>query len=504
MCGLASAKWLSPAYDVSQLLPHSASRELLLVAPSRISNETPTEPVTHFNELPQGSTKNPASVVLDNFSNYAGLYMQAYHALLDADEDIAPGIPHVAAEVSQAIASATGNFQAGLQALNSSPDSWTGETAEAALQNVDSSFRIPMTISAGVSALGVLAQAFSSTVATTKNDIVSKYANYTADIAHYPEHTDTIEQQYSNFAYAVMTQAYQPNILSIAENNPGFNTAPPPRVNGGLGGPAGGSGFTGGPGAPAFSGGSGGLGPVGGAGGGLGPAGSGGGGIEPVGGSHPAPKFPGPSSVSTPQTPTVSQTSTPAHTPPNPSAAATSPATGLADPNSLGYGLQGLASPLQSALGQAMSAGQRAGNTGAPGGAKGLGRMPPEGVLGLGPKGLKSGAAAMGGGAGVQGPAIGKAAGAPGAAVGPTAGRTEAAGYRAGLSSTPGSLAAGAPAAGAPGAGPHGGAAQGNQHQPSKVLRRKKNGEELIGDTQAVVPVIGEPARTDAAQPNAT
>jgi hypothetical protein len=92
-----------------------------------------------------------------------------------------------------------------------------------------------------------------------------------------------------------------------------------------------------------------------------------------------------------------------------------------------------------------------------------------------------------GGGPGGAGPhaSTAKPAGVPAAA----------AGARAGLSGVPGG-----------GGGQHVAGAQGGQHQPSNALRSKRNGEEIIGDAEAVVPVLGQPARTegDNAKPDAT
>jgi hypothetical protein len=60
---------------------------------------------------------------------------------------------------------------------------------------------------------------------------------------------------------------------------------------------------------------------------------------------------------------------------------------------------------------------------------------------------------------------------------------------RAGLSSSAGSPGAGAPAGG------HRGGADGKEHKANKALRRKKNGEDVVGDSEAVVAVVGDDAQ---------
>lgn len=59
---------------------------------------------------------------------------------------------------------------------------------------------------------------------------------------------------------------------------------------------------------------------------------------------------------------------------------------------------------------------------------------------------------------------------------------------RAGLSNS------GGPGAGAPAAGQRGNAAD-KVHKASKALHLQKNGEEITGDSEAIVPVIGDEAK---------
>jgi hypothetical protein len=460
-----------------------------IIAPLHFSDDHhPDTPDTQDLEKYAGAS-DASTVPVEYFGQVT--FWEAYDYMVGADpNDVAPGIAQGCTDVSQGIMATIDTFWTGLMQASSGPDAWTGNALRAALTNVEDSFQALKDLSGTLSTLGVLARSFSSTIATTRNDIVSNAANYTNDLAnhHSCEQTDQINWQYNGFAQAVMTQAYAPNIQkiqSICDNIPALKTAPTPQVGDLTGVSAG----TGGGGVPGIGGGHGGAPAFGPKGAGLGPIGAGSGALGSIGGDGPlgalgSPGIADPASASaTPQLATTEQ-------------AAANPAAGL---DSAMQGLSGLTSPLQSALGQAMGGAQGAGNAGAPFGAKGLGKLPPEGAL----KGLKGGGSAGGGGgAGVRGPLTAKSASAPATTAGSTDGRTAAASVRAGLSNAQGATAAGAPGAGAPGGG-HNAAAQGANHQPSKVLRSKKNGEELIGAAEAVVAVLGEPARTDAGKPGA-
>lgn len=149
------------------------------------------------------------------------------------------------------------------------------------------------------------------------------------------------------------------------------------------------------------------------------------------------------------------------------------------------------------AIGQAMDAAKNAAQQNP------LGDMPkgpPEGVLGLGPQGLGgAGAGKGGGGAGGGVPLRGMPSALPtGAPV------TAAAKVPAGATGAGAGLGAGAgsPGAGAPAAGQRAGDQNGKGHQVNKALRRKKNGKDVIGDSDASVPVVGaddEAAHTETA-----
>jgi hypothetical protein len=171
-----------------------------------------------------------------------------------------------------------------------------------------------------------------------------------------------------------------------------------------------------------------------------------------------------------------------------------SPGGGGGGPAGAANGASGLGSQLSSALGPASDALKSATGAGQP-----LGGSVPGGMPGMDPKDLNSanepgpdGAhAGGGGGAGIGGRGLDPArpGGAPVAGLG--RGPALAGAPRLG---SPGSQTAGAGGGGAPPGGGGGGqrGPAGKEHKANKALRRKRNGELVIGDPEAVVPVIGE------------
>ncbi|MBO0880008.1 MAG: hypothetical protein J2P17_06500, partial [Mycobacterium sp.] len=389
---------------------------------------------------------------------------------MEADDPVAPDSGQRWDEVKSDITLATDKFRttiAGLDADQHTPGSWTGATQNATVQNLKGSYSTLDSIGAGAETLGILTQAFSNTMSTTRNDIVSNFQTYQDSVEGFPEARDYIYDTYNKFARAVMIQAYQPNIVDIAGKHPSFDNSGAsinPNVNSNL--PPGTAGLNG-------TGGGAGSGP----------------------GAVGAPNIP-----VNPNTPTI---------PTDPNAGPSSPSSGLPYAGELAeLAQQGLTTASQAASQAASQLGQLAQRVGNPGALSGPNiphGVPHEGALSLGPGSMKSPLGKAGGAGGstrAPDPSIGKPASAPATAAGRTADRTVAAGSRAGLGSVARSAGAGMPGAGAPAAGHHGGA-QGAPYQPNKALRRKKNGEELVGNAEAVPAVLGESARKEAAKPEA-
>ncbi len=180
----------------------------------------------------------------------------------------------------------------------------------------------------------------------------------------------------------------------------------------------------------------------------------------------------------------------------------------------LGNALTGLTNPATSALSpatdavkQALGSANQAG--GAPGGLPGGLPKAPSGLGGNGPDALNGGAPGTGGphgggggggaGIGPRGLDIAKPLGAPIAAV---SNATGAAGLPVGASPAGAGSSAGGGPAGGGGGGQRG--PNGKEHKSNKALRRTSNGELIMGDVDAVVPVIGddgqEPEPTDQPQ----
>ncbi|MEE6178378.1 hypothetical protein [Mycobacterium sp. 050134] len=173
----------------------------------------------------------------------------------------------------------------------------------------------------------------------------------------------------------------------------------------------------------------------------------------------------------------------------NSAGAATNPAAGL---SGLGQAAEGLGEPLQQALGAAQGHPSGMPGSGAPG-------FAPKDLDALGKPGGGAGHGAGGGaGLGSQGRDTLGPAGAPVAAAAKAPQAPEGALARPG----------GAPlgAAGAGGAPPGGGGGGqrgpgGKEHKANKALRRVKNGELVLGDVDAVVPVIGDDGPEEAEPP---
>jgi hypothetical protein len=173
----------------------------------------------------------------------------------------------------------------------------------------------------------------------------------------------------------------------------------------------------------------------------------------------------------------------------------------LTDPSkALDKGLtSGLTNAANQAMGAATQAATQAAKAASPSGlSKGLGNKPklPEGALQLGKGGAGAGAggARAGGGASLGSPSS-RLPGLPAAATQ----AAEAAGLsKAGMSAASPAMAS----PGTPGGGHGGGGAQqqGKEHKANKALRRRQNGIEIAGETEAVVPVIGQDEGPDQEQ----
>ncbi|MCP9271550.1 hypothetical protein [Mycolicibacterium arenosum] len=419
--------------------------------------------------------KDPSTVVVEDFNGLS--YGQAWLNISGADPDVAPNHTGQWQEISSAIVSAVQDFRLDLSALEGKEDRWAGVTHDAALANLESSFVEPQAAGSGAGAMSVVVDAFSRTISATRENIVNNRKNYLVDVADFPEHRDQIERKYATFAQKVMKEAYAPNIVDIAKNHPAFTTGAKIGVGPMPVGPTGTASQAGGP-APQLGGGVGGVGGVGSFGGG-GVGGFGG----PSLGSALAGLGPRPDLAELPKGPM---------SPSVPGAPAGS-----------GGAPGALANAAKDALGQAANAAKQAAGSAAK--TPPMSARPPEGVLGLGPKGVGglperaggTGGAGVGAGAGPRDLAAPKGTGTPSTAAGRLAGIANGLGQA-------GMAGAGAPGTGAPPPSGQRGGPEEKDHKVNKALRTKRNGESLFGEAAAIVPVVGDAGDPAAGKPEAS
>jgi hypothetical protein len=382
-----------------------------------------------------------------------------YVHMATASDDIASGYPEVWHDIASAIVEATQDFKDELAHLDRLHDgAWKGETRDAAMNSVRSSFVEPETASAGAAVMGILVEAFANTISTIKESIVGNKQDYDRDRAEWPEYHDEIKRAYDEHARSVMQDVYSPSIKKIAEYNPAFTAGGTSEVEPLDPAP-------GGPYSP-------------------GDPGLGGGASGPFDGAE-IPDLAGPMTSDLPQmTSDLPQTvPTGASTIPTPAGLG-----GLTDP------VRAASDAAQKALGAATDAAKQAVEGAQRPVGPGQGDLP-EGVLGLGPKGL-GGLPSAGGAGGKTGADMALPHGLAG---GRTAGGAVTAPPKlpglAGTTSGAGLGAMGPPGSGSPAAAQRGGE-PGKGHQVLKGLRRTKTGQQVVGEAKATVPVIGAPKRT--------
>ena len=431
---------------------------------------SPTPPPEDFDEIDTrlddlsaigaGYTPNDSGIRAEDSSEKT--FEEVYYNFRYVGTTIAPGHAQDWADINAAIGSARLAFQVELAKLEKD-DIWKGETHDSAIPGLKSSYEKPtselMTIAYSASVMEILVEAFENTILTTKENIVPLWEDYYA-IKQIPEVWDDFKGQYDNYARDVMQETYEPGINDIAKSNPLFTAGGPPELGSGEDEEDEGVGQD-----------------------------TPGGASDP--GAFDGKAIPGFWGATMPD-PTDT---TPAI-----------PMAPIATPSDTG--LNGLTDPMRAAsdaarngLGPAADALKKAADGANQPFDPGL-DGPPEGVLGLGPKGL--GDSPRGGGAG----------GKTGAGAGPQLPRGLADGRPTGAATTSATrlpsvagavTGAGTGMMGPPGAGAPTGAQRGgdnnNGHQVLKALRRKKNGQDVVGDADAVVPVLG--ARERPAKPNA-
>lgn len=419
-----------------------------------------------LNDMPGGHPLKPLNVAPGSFTTVS--FQDVWDHMHPAGEDVTSGHAGKWEDAANLMLQAVNNYQTFLHAIAQSDNNLVGNTAEAAIANINSSFAQIDGAAKAAQAMVHLAPAFGTTIGNVVREVVNRKGDYDDDMNSWPDHRDEIKRGYDTLAQAVMAD-YASNIGQIATRNPDMTGGKATPEHPGTPVPAN---------TPTnFGGGSG-----GGGGGGLTGSGSG------------TPTFKAPTKTTSALDP-ASLSQTPQATPQ--SSVPELPTDALTDAAGAAQDAAGQATDAaKQALDQALSA---------------MNPPPspalPEGVLGLGPNGLNgAGAKGTGTGGGVKGGGSGGGNGGRSAPLARNAGLSTAAttsgsaatpAARAGLSSGAG----GAPGAGAPAAGHRGNGADGTVHKANKALRRRKNGEEVMGDAGAVVAVVGADSESTAANP---
>ena len=397
---------------------------------------TPQNELDHLRKDPRFNAKSAKSVPHDPIPTY----LDGYKATQDVTES-GPG--NTGWDMTM-----NGIRDRLKRAVKTLDDGIEGKFADALRANLGRSFAVLDDLSTHARTMETLVDAFFNDLATTKGNFAKNWELYRQAMQDPddPNNKETLNQL-NALVPSIMAQ-YRPPIDTIAASHPSITNALPSVGSPGPGGT--GSGL---------------------------PGGSGGGmpvGLPRNGLNAGMPDLAMPDGV---------QAADPSKAPTMP-AMPTDAANGAAD------AAKQAGDQAQKAAGQAGNAGQKALDA-LTGAQKGSGL--PEGVLGLGPKGLQGGASKGGtggggrGGAGGRDPAAVKTPAKLAAAAKVASAAVPAS--RAGVSSTGAQGGAGAPAAG------HRGAAGDKTHKPSKALRQLKNGEELLDETDAVTSVIGEEPR---------
>lgn len=415
---------------------------------------------TLFNDLNNlDSTKKAGQAIKAAPLEHINTFFEGYDGLKDAADDIAVGHHNLWNNISTALQGAHDAF---LDAIAAAEKSMSGATAGAVFQKARESLSYLTALTDATQRMDPLVDTFSRDIKETRdwfmtakaqldNDAKARAAYM--DIPENEARDDLLVAHYNREAQQTIHAFYNPPIEWIGQRHPDMSAGPPQLA----GSPSPGAGGSGG-------------GPPG----GLKPGGLG------------APAIPSPGGLALPDA-TTPQPGTP-----------TMPANGL---QGLGDAAKGAGDAADKAGQQAQNAAGQAGNAanqalgqtpkGGQGGAGGL----PEGVLGLGPKGLKGAAAGSGsgarargtGGTGTRSPAVSRPSS---QLTQPSKSGTPAPAARSGVAAGGGSAGPGTPVAGQRG---QGGAAK--EHKISKALRHTKHGQEVIGETEGVVPVVGDESK---------
>ncbi|SUA31516.1 Uncharacterised protein [Mycolicibacterium fortuitum] len=390
-------------------------------------------------------------------------YLEMYDKFKDAADAVAPGVAEAWQSLSQELARVSYEFayRAGMVS------GWEGKAAEAAAQNrVKSQSAILATLGAA-RYMNSEVSVFRQTIEAVGKALRDNRENYRAEVEDNKD-TESKNRNYQVYAQTtrnLMSQSYAPPVRAVSDQVPSLDMSKPDVGTA----PAGPSGPGPGPG--------GGTPP-----GTLSPNGSG------------SPVMPTSTGLNLPNKNKQTQNPNNTQNQGNPASKAANQAT------------QGASTAAKGAGDTAKSAADAAKNAAQQASKQLLDKLTnaaglPEGVLGLGPKGLTPGLSKAGGGPGGGSPVGARElpAGKPSPQITPAskATGTPTTAARAGLSSAPGGSGGGS---GAPAAG-HRAGGDDKIYKGSKALRRQQHGEEIVGETEAVIPVVGAKPADSAGNP---
>ncbi|WP_301123802.1 hypothetical protein [Mycolicibacterium fortuitum] len=391
-------------------------------------------------------------------------YLEMYEKFKDAAASVAPGVAEAWQSIGQELARVSYEFAFRAGQVRG----WEGQAAEAAATNrIKSQSEIFSLLSAARymnSEVSVFRQSIEAVGAALRDN----RDNYRAEVEENKD-TESKNRNYQVYAQTtrnLMSESYAPPVRAVSDAVPNLDIGQPH-----VGTPPPGPG----PGGPSSS-------------GGANPQGL------PRGGSG-SPVMPTSTGLQVPTPTNPQQPQTPTNNTPNPADAANQAMQGASSATqSAGDAAKGATDAAKKAVQQATNAAKQAFDNVL----KGAGL--PEGVLGLGPKGLSGGAHGAGGGGGGTGSGARELAqGKPSPQIAPASkiAGTPTTAARAGLSAAGGGSGGGG---GAPAAG-HRGGGDDKVYKGSKALRRQQHGEEIVGETEAVIPVVGaKPAEPSGQQ----
>ncbi|MFV8320451.1 hypothetical protein [Mycobacterium sp. 23] len=401
-------------------------------------------------------------------------FFDGYNALAPAADDVAPGHHDAWNRIAEALRTAEQQLR---DAIALARGTLSGATVSAILQKASDSTNYLTSLADATRRMDPLVDTFSRDVKETRDWFEAMNTKLNTDLANMmgenslgdysidQKRLDDLMAIYDNMARTTIQDFYNPPIEWVSQRHPDMS-AGPPRVPGAPGG---------GPGSPSF------------------------------GDSPPGRLRPG--GLGLPDMPSLQPAgrTDPSAAQPNAPTMPTNAMQGLGDAaKGAGDAANDATQKAQNAAGQAGNAANQALGQIPQGGKDGHAALP-EGVLGLGPSGLKGASAAPGSGGGRGGGTGGTASRTP--TVGKPSAQLASAGNTA--SSAPVSRAgagagAGASGAGAPVAGHRGGAGADKQHKVSKALRHARHGQDVIGEAEAVLPVVGDESDGPSKPPRST